>query len=166
MPKQGANQTCLVQPLLGIAWAPNDHFYAQAGLQFDFDPSGNPVTALDASGGLSRIGVLTDQNYAFLNGAAGYWVYQDRGGCLSAVALQGELDFASSLGGHDTVQTGTVTVDDLNSNIDVFNGAAGAIFQFGDRTNLSLAMSFPLGGDHLYDWNLVAQLNIGFGGPR
>lgn len=160
------NRTCILQPLLGIAWAPNDRFYAQAGVQFDFDPSGNPVKVLNASGGLSRIGVLTDQNYAFVNSAAGYWVYQNKGGCLSAVAMQGELDFATSLGSRDTVQTGTVTVADLDSSIDVLNGAAGAIFQFGERTNLSIGMSFPLGGEHLYDWNLVAQLNFQFGGPR
>jgi len=159
------NRTWLLQPIVGMAWAPNDSFYAQLGLQFDFDPSGNPVKVL-TPGGLSRIGVLHDQGYYYLSGAIGSWVYQNNAGTLSAVALQGELHLNRSLGGSDSVTDGATTVTDLGSDISAFYGTTGAILQFGERTRLSLGVSFPLGGDRLYDWNLIAQLNYQFGAPR
>lgn len=37
------NHAWLLQPILAAAWVPNDRFYVQAGLQFDFDANGNPV---------------------------------------------------------------------------------------------------------------------------
>lgn len=159
------NRTWLLQPIFGMAWAPNDSFYAQFGMQFDFDPSGNPVEVL-TPGGLSRIGVLHDQGYYYLSGAIGSWVYQNNAGTLSAVALQGELHLNQSLGGSDSVTDGTTTVTDLGGDISAFYGTTGAIFQFGERTRLAVGVSFPLGGDQLYDWNLIAQLNYQFGAPR
>ena len=157
------NRTCILQPMLGVAWAPNDRFYTQLGLQFDIDPSGNPVHVLDGNGGLTRAGVLHDQTYAFLKAATGYWIYQNDGGRLSAIALQGELDYDRSFGSHDPVVNGPITVSDLTSRINVLNGNAGAIFQFGERTRLSVGLGFPLAGDHLYHWNLTCQLNYQFG---
>jgi len=161
------NRTWLIQPMFGAAWAPNDRCYTQFGVQFDFDPSGNPVRALDADGGLSRVGVLNDQHYAFLNSAAGYWIYQnDRGGRCTGAAIQGELNYNRSFGHRDVVGDGTVAVSDLFSHVDSLNGTLGTIFQFGERTSLSLGVSFPLSGDHLYDWTAIAQLNYNFGAGR
>lgn len=159
------NRTWLLQPIFGMAWAPNDSFYAQMGLQFDLDPSGNPVHGFGTSG-LSRIGVLNDQGYLYLSGAIGSWIYRAPEATLSAVALQGELHYNRSFGSSDVVQGGNLTVAALGSNIDVLYGTTGAIFELGEQTRLSLGVSFPLGGDHLYDWNLIAQLNYAFGGPR
>ena len=63
------------------------------------------------------------------------------------------------------VQDGNVLIADLSSQIDVLNGTAGVIANVGDRGSLALGVSFPLGGNHVYDWNLVAQLTYRFG-PR
>jgi hypothetical protein len=120
----------------------------------------------DVDGGLSQIGILHDQGYLYASGAAGYWVYQnDCGGRLTAVALQGELHYDSSLGDRDNVRFGSITVGDLASQ-DTLNGSAGAIFQFGERTNFSLGVSFPLAGDRQYDWNVIAQVYYQFGCRR
>jgi hypothetical protein len=159
------NRTCLLQPLLGVAWAPNDRFYSQAGVQFDFDPSGNPVQVLSPNGTLSRVGVLNDQTYAQVNAAAGYWAYQNKTAFLSGIALQGELHYDSSFGRRDTVQDGINSISDLSSGINALTGSTGAIVRFGERSNLSIGVSFPLAGDRLYDWNVIAQVNFRFGGP-
>jgi hypothetical protein len=159
------NRTCLLQPMVGFIWAPGERFYSQLGLQFDFDPTGNPVQALNAAGGLSRIGTLRDQAYSFLSGAAGWWVYQNDTRALSGIALQGELHYDRSFGRVDSVQSGPVTVSDLTSRINALTASVGTIFQFGERTNLSVGVSLPLSGERLYDWNLIAQLNYQFG-PR
>jgi hypothetical protein len=159
------NHAVLLQPLFGAAWAPNDRLYAQLGLQFDFDPSGNPVEVLRTTGSLYRAGVLRDQHYAFLSGAAGYWVYQNNAAWLRGVALQGELHYDSSFGPQHMVQDGNVLVADLSSQTDVLNGTAGVIANVGDRGSLGLGVSFPLTGNRVYDWNLIAQLTYRFG-PR
>ncbi len=158
------NDTCLIQPLAGVIWAPNDRFYAQAGVQFDLDPSGNGVWVLNPQGGFTRAGVLNDQGYAYVSGAAGYWLYQG-GGTLSGVALQSELHYNRSFGPRDSVRQGGVLVTDLGSHVDVLDATVGAIARFGDRADLGVAVSFPVGGNRLYDWNLMAQFTYNFG-PR
>jgi len=160
------NHAVLLEPLLGIAWAPCNRLYAQLGLQFELDPSGNPVRALTIDGTPYRAGTLRDQDYAFLSGALGYWVYQNSNSWLSGVALQGELHYDASFGSQHSVQDGNVMISDLSSHIDVLNGTAGVICNFGQRAGLSLGVSFPLTGERLYDWNLIAQLNYRSGGGQ
>lgn len=160
------NHTCIVQPMAGAVWAPNDRFYAQFGVQVDFAPSGNPVKALDAGGGLSRVGVLNDQAYAYFSAAAGYWIYDNPSGSLTGIALQGELNHDRSFGTHDAVVNGPITVADLSSDINFLTGSVGTILRFGESTHLSVGVHFPVAGDRLYDWNLMAQLNYRFGPNR
>jgi hypothetical protein len=159
------NHAVLLQPLLGIAWAPNDRLYAQLGWQLDFDPSGNPVRTLDTNGLPYRAGVLHDQHYSLLSGAVGCWVYKNKDDWLTGVAMQGELHYDASFGPQHFVNDGNVSVADLNSRIDVLNATAGVICNFGERSSLSLGASFPLTGGRLYDWALIAQVNFLFG-PR
>jgi hypothetical protein len=157
------NNAWLLQPILGAVWAPNDRFYVQAGLQFDFDPSGNPVYVREPGDEFIRGGVLTDQTYLYASTAVGYWLYQCDNGLLTGVSLQGELHYDRTLGRRDVVQTGSVLVADMNDNIDVLNATVGANFAFCDRATLALGVSFPVAGERLYDWSLMAQLNMRFG---
>jgi len=159
------NHATLLQPLLGIAWAPNDRFYSQLGLQFDFDPSGNPVLARDTNNSLNRAGVLHDQSYALLSGATGYWLYRNNTGWLTGVALQGELHYDSSFGPQHSVQAGNILVADLTSRINVLNATAGVIMNVGQSASLSVGGSVPLTGERLYEWSVIAQFNYRFG-PR
>jgi hypothetical protein len=159
------NDTVLLEPLFGVAWAPNDRLYAQLGVQFDFDPSGNPVRIIDTNGNLSRAGRLRDQNDAFVSSAVGYWVYRSDTSFLTGLAVQGELHYDATLSGNHTVQDGVVTIGDLTSQINVLNGTVGVIANVANCTNVSLGVSFPLTGDHVYDWNLMAQVEYRFG-PR
>ncbi len=157
------NDAWLLQPILGAAWAPNDRFYAQAGLQFDFDANGNPVYVRQPGGDLTNRGILTDQTYLYASGAVGYWLYKADSEFLSGVSLQGELHYNRTLGNQDFVQTGSVLVTDLNGNIDVLNATAGVNVVLRDQATLSLGVSFPLAGERLYDWDLMARLNFRFG---
>lgn len=156
------NRTWLLQPLAGVAWAPTDRCYAEAGIQFDFDPFGNPVRAVNGTGGLARIGELNAQTYALVNAAAGYWVYQGGTFLVSDVALQGELHWIRSCGSQDTVRTSSVAVSDVGGNFDSLTGTAGVIVRINQRADLSIGASFPLTGDRLYDWSAVAQVNFRF----
>jgi hypothetical protein len=156
------NRTCLLQPLLGLAWAPNDRFFAQAGLQFDIDPVGNQVKGLNSTGGLSNIGVMHDPCYSYLNAATGYWLYRSNTGAFTGFALQTELDYYASLGSQNGVQSGGLSVTDSMLPFNSLNLTPGAILEFGRRTRLSLGVSFPIAGERIYSWNLMAQLNYYF----
>jgi len=158
------NRTTLLQPIIGCVWAPNDKFYAQSGLQFDFDPTGNPVTALNTTGSLSQIGVLNSQSFSYLDNAIGYWLYENRGSDgLTGVALQSELQYYQSYGSVDRVSNGVISVSDTNGGLNVLNGTTGLIFRFAERANLAVGASYPLGGDRFYDWALQTQFNYQFG---
>jgi hypothetical protein len=157
------NQAWLIQPILVAAWAPNDRFYAQAGLQFDFAANGNPVNVRSPGGEFAQRGVLTDQTYLYTSAAVGYWLYQSDTNYLSGVSLQGELHYNRTLGNRDFVLTGSALVTDLNDNLDVLNGTTGVNFVLNDRAVLALGVSFPLDDEWLYDWSLLARLNVRFG---
>lgn len=156
------NRVCLIQPTLGVAWAPNDRFFAQSGLQFDLAPNGNPVRGLNSSGGLSRIGTLNAQHYAFLNSAAGYWIYAADEGMLTGVALQGELDYIGAFRSREAVQYGPFSVTDSTNSYDFLSITPGAIFEFNSRKLMSLGVSIPVTNNRLYDWALTAQFNCRF----
>lgn len=158
------NRAVLLQPVFGVAWAPSDRVYGQLGVQFDFDPCTNPVNTVDASGNPYRAGALRDYSYAFVSGAAGWWVYRNDAATLTRLALQGELHFDAAMGQQHLVRDGNILIGDFAGRT-VLNGTAGVVALFGPRASLSLGVSFPLAGDRLYDWNLIAQLNYRFG-PR
>jgi hypothetical protein len=158
------NHAVLLQPMLGAVWAPSSSLYTQVGLQFDIDPSGNPVQVLSTTNNLYRAGVLRDQTYAFLTAAAGYWVYQSNDSWLSRVALQGELHYDSSFGSQNTVQDANVNISYLNSRVNALSITGGVVCQMGNLANLAVGLTFPIGGERLSDWNLAAQVNLRFGG--
>lgn len=158
------NQAVLLQPIFGVAWAPSDRVYGQLGVQFDFDPSTNPVYTIDTSGNPYRAGALRDYSFAYVGGAAGWWAYRNDTATLTGIALQGELHFDAAMGPQHVVRDGNIVVADF-TNRTLFTGTAGFIAAFGPRAYLSLGVNFPLTGDRLYDWNLIAQLNYRFG-PR
>jgi hypothetical protein len=100
-----------------------------------------------------------------VSAAAGWWAYRNDSGFLTRLALQGELHFDAAMGPQHFVRDGNVVVADCTGRTSVLNGTAGVIAVFGERASLSIGVSFPLAGDRLYDWNLIAQLNYRFG-PR
>lgn len=154
----------LLQPIVGCVRAPNDRFYAQSGLQFDLDPFGNPVQEANGVGGMNQIGRLNDQSYSYFDNCVGYWLYENRNSeTLTGIALQSELHYYQSFGGVDRVSNGVISLSDVNSNLSVLNGTTGAIFRIAERAVLSFGVSYPLGGDRLYDWSLQTQFNYYYG---
>jgi hypothetical protein len=163
-----ANQTALLQPIVGFAWVPTEELFFQGGAQLDIDPSGNTVYAQQTAGGnLNKSGVLTDQTYGYLHGGVGYTVYRGANptSYLSAVSLLGELHYSQAMGRRDFVQTGLYRVGDINSSINALNATLGVNCLLSNRASLSAGLVMPWGGTKMYDWAAQAQLNWRFGGP-
>lgn len=157
------NDSFVVSPLVGVAWAPNDRVYAQFGAQFDIDTEGNPVV-VNAPGFVGKAGILTDPGYAFLSGAAGVWVYRcDGGSGVTGVALQGELHYNRTLGVRDVVRADFIEVADALPRADILNLVGGVNVEFCDRARLAAGVVLPVGSDRLQDWGAQVQLNVSLG---
>ena len=156
------NQAWLLQPLIGVAYAPGGSFYSQFAAQFDFDPVGNPVLVSNGVGGLRRIGKLHDSNYAFLNGSVGWWLTQsETANGIRGVALQGDLHYDTSMGSRDVARSGNVSVSDQNGNFHSLNATVGTYYRHNGRSELGVGVSLPLDG--FYDWSVMAQVNLRLG---
>ncbi len=157
------NRAVLLEPLAGVVWAPSSSLYTQVGVQFDLDPSGNPVQVLSTTGNLYRAGVIRDQTYAFLTAAVGYWVYESQDSWLTRVALQGELHYDSSFGSQGSVQDTNVNISYLNNHVNALYATGGVVCRLARFADLAVGLSLPIGGERLSDWNLTAQVNLRYG---
>jgi hypothetical protein len=162
------NTTVLIQPIVGVAWAPSDRLFVQGGMQFDIDPAGNPVRAAVPTGGLAKVGTLHDQAYLYLHAGGGCWVYLDNAhdAWLSGVALLGELSYAKSMAARDEISTGTFLVAPLDDRVNGLNLTLGTNVLLSKQASLSTGFAFPIGGPRQYDWVAQVQLNWIFGAPR
>lgn len=162
-----ANQTTLVQPIVGFAWVPTESLFFQGGAQLDIDPSGNSVYTRQDNGSLRQAGTLTDQTYGYLHGGVGYTLYRgaNQNATLSAVSLLGELHYTQAMGRRDAVQSGAFRVSDINQQINALNATVGVNCLLSNRASLSAGVVMPWGGTKLYDWAAQAQINWRFGAP-
>jgi hypothetical protein len=100
------------QPFLAAAWAPNDRFFLQSFLQFDFESTGNSLSATSAlsdvtqfptnfaeSLATNRLGSETSPGLMRWDVQAGWWCYRcPEGRWVTAVAPLAELHYSAGLG--------------------------------------------------------------------
>jgi hypothetical protein len=147
------NESVLLGPFLGWRWLPNDQFFAQAFLQYDFDVSGSPVAVNSAMTGLLPAGTMHATAFQYLDIGVGYWLFRD-------IALTGELHWNASLGGSDSVQSANFTVGSSGGGVDVVNAVAGVHTVLAKNTTLTTAIAVPIGGDR--DQQFDAELRVMF----
>ena len=147
------NRAVHVQPFLGLAWTPNDKFFAQLFMQIDFDANGNPVQAADLfTGNLTRIGVLQDQALMYVDFKVGRWVYKNPGGrFITGIAPTLELHYTTSLQDADVVNDPNTFLSFGNpyNRIDMLNLTAGIHVEMGACTDVTLFAAAPLRGSRL-----------------
>lgn len=157
------NRATLIQPTFGVAWAPNDFFFAQFGSQLDVDPNGNPVRAR-VDGQLKRIGVMHDQTWALTNASVGFWAYRSDvpTSLVSRVAATTELQHSSALGRADYARHGAVLVTNSLAGFDTLNVATGLHFYLRSGASISTGLSLPVTSNRYFDWAASVQLNVPF----
>ena len=106
------NQSVHLMPFLGGLIAPNNRWYAQGFMQFDFDSNGNSVDMNLYGNGLRKAGVANDSTYMYLDLGIGYWIYRNTnpGSFLSGIAPTVEMHYNRSLQNSDVVQNGLFQV--------------------------------------------------------
>jgi hypothetical protein len=159
------NEALHLGPYLGITSTPTERMFFHAFAQVDFATNGNSVRFVDDVQGLSSYGgEYTEQNLLFLDGSAGYWLYQDP--CARYVTgLAGivELHYATTLQDADTAggllfSGETVQLSSQFNRVDVLNLTAGLHAQLGPCTTLRVAAVVPLRGEDVPDLGVEDRL--------
>lgn len=153
------NEAVHIGPFLAGLYAPNDRFFAQGFLQFDFDTNGNEVLFNTTGTGLASAGRLTDAPYVFADAGIGYWLASP-GESSHATALMAEVHYNGALNNGDSVQSGKFRIGDGATAVDTLNLTVGASVQLGHNTNLSAGYVTPLTGnaDRQFDGALNVNL--------
>ena len=153
-----------LMPYVGGLYSPNDRFFAQTFLQFDFDASGNPVSVNGV-----RTGTLQDPTFVYFDTAVGYWMHRRRCGRVRGVAPTFELHYSSSLQPGDLVLNPNMTgIGSTARNIDVLNATIGVTVLLQNNATVTAAFATPLGNsaDRQFDGEFRLLLNWFFGRSR
>ncbi len=175
---QFRNEATHLLPFIGFVWSPGDPRWGWgSGLfltgfaQMDINTASNTIDVLGPNNTpAATVGKLTDQNLAFLDLAAGYWLYRDPyAPRLTGLAAVTELHYTTSLQDADringTIQnTGPFSLNSTDKRFDVLNGTIGVQALLYDASSLRVAGVFPLGNDNrrLFDSEVQVQYNRRF----
>ncbi len=161
------NEAFLITPFLAGLWTPNDRFFAQGWLAFDFDAAGNTTYANVNQQGLIRVGELDSQVLMQLDFQAGYWLCRrgNQGPVLRGFAPFVELHYNTSLNDSDIIRFNGFVIGDTLNEYEELNVTTGCVAQIGDNLNLSLGLVFPLleSPDRSFDYQLGFRANLFLG---
>jgi len=164
------NESVHLMPFLGLLVTPNERFFAQAFLQFDFDANGNPVLINDFVNGLQPVGDVNDASFLYADLSLGYLLfyrpYDD--GFLRSFSPLLEMHYNRSLQKTDVIRSGLFQVGRVAGNIEILNAVVGGRFEFQNDKSLTLAYAIPLGGgaDQQFDGELRVIFNWLFGASK
>ena len=138
-------------PFLGALFTPNDRFFAQGFVQFDFDTNGNTLRVNNGAG-LEKAAVLQERNRLFLDASAGYWLYRDFGSeaAVTGFAPIAELHYNRSISDADEFVGNGLRVTGTDE-LDLLNGTVGATLLLRDSATLTMGYAAPLAGDEVFD---------------
>lgn len=148
-------------PFMAALYTPNDQFYAQTYLQFDFDLNGNDVVINGVSSGR-----INDAAAMFFSVGAGYWIYQDLygGGRIRGIAPTAELHWNRNLGSTDYVTDGGANTVGNADSVDLIDVVLGVNVLVGDSSIVTAGYGFPMiSNDHQFEGEFRLSLNYLFG---
>jgi len=164
------NESVHLLPFLGALYSPNDRFFAQGFLQFDFDANGNPVLINVPGTGMVNAGRANDTSFLYADVGVGYWLLRDDSSnkFINGIAPTLELHYNKSLQETDIVTMGNTVVGNFADNVEILNAVFGVTFTLAGNSNLGLAYVTPIGGgaDQQFDGEFRATFNWFFGGDR
>ena len=147
-------------------------WFGEAFVQFDIDPTGNPVFAdvptlgSGASfGSLPQIGVFNDASLIFVDVGLGRWLVRNqRGPRTTGFALMGELHYLSTLNDTDAVSGNGLTVGDVSRRFDLLTLTLGTHAKFASGFELAVGMVVPIrrGPEQPFDYEATVQTEYQF----
>jgi hypothetical protein len=163
------NEAVHLEPFLGFLWTPDERWFTQGFIQWDFAANDNPVLANQFGDRLTPIGNLHDTTFQYVDLGLGYWLYREPERCAGLIGVAGvaEVHWNTSLQDTVPVASGRYRIGTYASNIDVIDLTVGAHLEFANRTTVTLGYATPLGAgvDRGFDGEFRVMLNRYFG-PR
>jgi len=157
------NQAVHLLPYIGFLSAPTDRLYFQGFAQLDVALNGNAVS-LSGDGSFSFVeeGVLTEQNFLYLDLAAGYWIYQNpNANGLTGLAANMEFHYSRALQDRDLVTLSNANFESSPvDGLDILNVTIGLHAALSNSTNVRVGSVFPikLDGQKCFDAELQAAV--------
>ena len=147
------NESVHVMPFVAMLYKPNNLWFHQASVQFDFDTTGNTIREL---GNNTRIDVIQDQTFAYVDYSIGRWLHQSNCGMIRRVAGIMELHYSATANDADVGNAALFA--DVQRN--VLNLTAGIHMQLGRATTLRVGGGAPLRTDfdRAFDSEITVQL--------
>lgn len=162
------NESVHLLPFLGALYTPNDRFFAQGFLQFDFDANGNPVLINVPGLGMTMAGRANDTSFLYADIGVGYWIVRDDSPnkLINGIAPTIELHYNKSLQETDVVTMGNTVVGNFSDNVELLNAVFGVTFNLAGNSSLGVAYVTPIGSgaDQQFDGEMRATFNWFFGG--
>jgi hypothetical protein len=154
------NEAVHLMPYVGGLFTPNDTFFAQAFVQVDIDPNGNPVRIFGADAGR-----IHDTNFMYIDASVGQWLYRSRSRYdrLTGIAPMVEVHWNTSVQTGDAVQVGAVQVGNPAANVDIVNMVYGMVFEWNRSTTLTAAYAAPATDDEDFDGEFRLVFNTWYG---
>jgi hypothetical protein len=171
------NEAVHFLPYVGFIWSAGDPqwgwgngLFLSGFAQVDINAASNAVDVIGPQGlPAGTLGRLTDQNLAFFDIAAGYWLFRDPGAPrITGIAAITELHYTTTLQDADRIAgqaNGTdVVINETSGRFDVLNGTVGVQFLLFDAASLRVAGVFPIGDEdrRLFDSEVQVQFNRRF----
>lgn len=161
------NESVHLMPFLGLLLTPNDRFFTQGFLQFDFDTQGNPVQVTNLAGGLVPVGRSDQVTFMYVDLGVGYWLKRsDNPSGLTGIAPTLEVHWNQALDDFNPLQAGPIMINsNSGGRFESVNMVFGTMLQWGQNTTLTLGYATPLSGglDREFDGEVRVLFNHRFG---
>lgn len=142
------NDAVHLLPYLCMLYTPNEDWFVQSFVQFDFAANGNEVRTTVPQN--QQLGLFTEQNLLFLDVTVGRWLYEnEQASLITRVAGILELHYTSTIQDTDTVTNpasnfGPFVLSNQNNRLDILNLTSGLHFQCGTQANFRIGGVVPL----------------------
>ncbi len=167
---QIGNDSAHVLPFLAGAWMPNNRYFAQGFLQFDFDAVGNQVRGEipdlanlpTTPQRLPDLGVIKDASFLFVDVGFGTWWYQNPDArCLKALSSVIEFHYTSTLKNADTLREGGFVIGNPTRNVDILNInlATHSLLRNGWEVSGGFILPVRRGSDQAFDYEFALQVD-------
>jgi hypothetical protein len=160
------NDAFIVTPYAAALYTPSERAFAQLWLAYGIDANGNGTDVNTNLTGLQRVGRITDQNLAQVDGQLGYWLYRaaDRSAALQGLAPFLELHYNATVGKADVINAGLYQIGTLGS-LNELNLTIGTTAQIGTNFLLSAGIVMPLKNnfDRTFDYQIGVRGTLFFG---
>jgi hypothetical protein len=159
-----------LSPFISSLWTPNENWFVQSFVQFDFTVQGDSISRSNGQQMPSQVSAqVNNQNLARLSISGGRWFFRnDQKRFFRAMAGLVEVHYLHTMNDADNVTlsavNGSIFTSNSGDDLHSVNLTAGLHTELTRSLDLRVAASAPLlNNDRFHDASLMVQVNWKFG---